>query len=87
VLLWGRGVLLRLLKLKPRRQIVMRWRVEGACVLTRPPPCRCVIGELEAIEQQQDPMLASPRDVYIDLDMAIHQLERAMSSMRKAWWP
>ena len=48
---------------------------------------RRVIGELEAIEQQQDPILASPRDVYIDLDMAIHQLESAMSSMRKAWWP
>jgi len=48
---------------------------------------RRVIGELEAIEQQQDPILASPRDVYIDLDMAIHQLESAMSSMRKARWP
>jgi hypothetical protein len=48
---------------------------------------RRVIGELEAIEQQQDPILASPKDVYIDLDMAIHQLESAMSSMRKAWWP
>jgi len=48
---------------------------------------RHVIGELEAIEQQQDPILASPRDVYIDLDMAIHQLESAMATMRKAWWP
>jgi hypothetical protein len=48
---------------------------------------RRVIGELEAIELQQDPIFASPRDVYIDLDMAIHQLESAMSKMRAAWWP
>jgi len=48
---------------------------------------RRIIGELEAIELQQDPIFASPRDVYIDLDMAIHQLESAMSKMRAAWWP
>jgi hypothetical protein len=47
---------------------------------------RRVIGELEAIEQQQDPIFVAPRDVYIDLDMAIHQLESAMSRMRAAWW-
>ena len=47
---------------------------------------RRVIGELEAIEQQSDPIFAAPRDVYIDLDMAIHQLESAMSKMRAAWW-
>jgi hypothetical protein len=29
----------------------------------------------------------APRDVYIDLDMAIHQLESAMSKMRAGWWP
>jgi hypothetical protein len=48
---------------------------------------RRVIGELEAIEQLSDPIFAAPRDVYIDLDMAIHQLESAMSKMRAAWWP
>jgi hypothetical protein len=47
---------------------------------------RRVIGELEAIEVQQDPIFTSPRDVYVDLDMAIHQLESAMSRMRAAWW-
>jgi hypothetical protein len=47
---------------------------------------RRIIGELEAIEQQSDPIFAAPRDVYIDLDMAIHQLESAMSKMRAAWW-
>ena len=48
---------------------------------------RRVIGELEAIEQQQDPIFTQPRDVYIDIDMVIHQLESAMSRMRAAWWP
>jgi hypothetical protein len=48
---------------------------------------RRVIGELEGIEQQQAPIFLAPRDVYIDLDMAIHQLESAMSKMRAAWWP
>jgi hypothetical protein len=48
---------------------------------------RRVIGELEAIELQQDPVFASPRDVYVDLDIAIHHLESAMSRMRVAWWP
>jgi hypothetical protein len=47
---------------------------------------RRVIGELEAIELQQDPILVSPRDVYVDLDMAIHALESSMSRMRAAWW-
>ena len=48
---------------------------------------RRVIGELEAIELQQDVIFTSPRDVYIDLDMAIHQLESCMTKMRTAWWP
>ena len=47
---------------------------------------RRVITEMEAIEQQRDPIFVAPRDVYIDLDMAIHQLESAMSRMRAAWW-
>ena len=47
---------------------------------------RRVIGELEAIELLQDPILASSRDVYITLDMQIHALESCMSRMRQAWW-
>jgi hypothetical protein len=47
---------------------------------------RRVIGELEAIELQQDPILTSPRDVYITLDMQIHALESCMSRMRAAFW-
>jgi len=48
---------------------------------------RRVIGELEAIEQQQDPVFEQPRDVFLDLHLAAHQLEAAIDRMRGAWWP
>jgi hypothetical protein len=32
------------------------------------------IGELEAIERQQDPIFASPRDVFLNLVLSVHQL-------------
>ena len=46
-----------------------------------------MIGELEAIEQQHDPIFASPRDVFLELVLSIHELEAAAAKMRKAWWP
>jgi len=48
---------------------------------------RQVIGELEAIEQRQDPIFSSPRDVFLELVLSIHELEAAAAKMRKAWWP
>jgi hypothetical protein len=48
---------------------------------------RRVVGDLEAIEQQQDPIFASPRDVFLELVLSIHELEAAAAKMRKAWWP
>lgn len=48
---------------------------------------RRVIGNLEAIEQQQDPIFTSPRDVFLELVLSIHELEAAAAKMRKAWWP
>jgi len=48
---------------------------------------RRVIGGLEAIEQQKDPIFASPRDVFLELTLANHELEAAISKLRKAWWP
>ena len=47
---------------------------------------RRVIGEVEAVEQQ-DPIFASPRDVFLELVLSIHELEAAAAKMRKAWWP
>jgi hypothetical protein len=48
---------------------------------------RRIIGELEAIEQQTDPIFARPRDVFLDMVLAQHELEAAVSKLRKAWWP
>ena len=48
---------------------------------------RRVIGDLEAIEQQQDPIFASPRNVFLELVLSIHELEAVAAKMRKAWWP
>ena len=48
---------------------------------------RRIIGELEAIEQQTDPIFAQPRDVFLDMVLAQHELEAAISKLRKAWWP
>jgi hypothetical protein len=47
---------------------------------------RRVIGELEAIEAQKDAIFQSPRDVYLDIVLSIHQLEAALHKLRHAWW-
>ena len=48
---------------------------------------RRVIGELEAIEQQTDPIFTQPRDVFLDMVLAQHELEAVISKLRKSWWP
>jgi hypothetical protein len=48
---------------------------------------RRVIGDLEAIEQLKEPVLQDPRRVFLDLVSSVHQLESAITRMRKAWWP
>ena len=47
---------------------------------------RRVIGELEAIEQQQDPIFASPRDLFLELVIAPRELEIIIDKVRRAWW-
>jgi hypothetical protein len=47
---------------------------------------RRVIGELEAIEQQQDPIFASPRDMLLELVIAQRELEIIIEKVRRAWW-
>jgi hypothetical protein len=46
-----------------------------------------VIGNLEPIAQSRDPIFAAPRDTMIELMIAQHELEAAISHMRCAWWP
>ena len=33
------------------------------------------------------PIFASPRDVFLELVLSIHELEAVAAKMRKAWWP
>jgi hypothetical protein len=46
-----------------------------------------VIGNLEAITQQADPIFGDPRQVMLELVLAEHEIEAAQSVMRKGWWP
>jgi hypothetical protein len=48
---------------------------------------RRVIGELEAIEQQTDPIFPQPRDVFLELVLASHELDAIVEKVRRAWWP
>jgi uncharacterized protein (UPF0335 family) len=48
---------------------------------------RHVIGELEAIEQQKDPIFPQPRDVFLELILASHELDAIVEKVRRAWWP
>ena len=48
---------------------------------------RRVIGELEAIDQQQDPIFPHPRDVFLELVLASHELDAIVEKVRRAWWP
>ena len=48
---------------------------------------RRVIGELEAVEQQKDPIFATPRDVFLELVIAQRELEIIIEKVRRAWWP
>jgi hypothetical protein len=47
---------------------------------------RRVIGELEAIEQQPDPIYPSPRDLFLELVIAQRELEIIIEKVRRAWW-
>jgi hypothetical protein len=49
--------------------------------------CARVLANLEAIEQQKDPIFQDPRSIWLDLTLSIHDLEAALWIMKKAWWP
>ena len=48
---------------------------------------RRAISDLEAIEQIKDQIFQDPRAVFLDLVLAVHQLEAAIAKCRQAWWP
>jgi hypothetical protein len=50
---------------------------------------RCVraSGKIESIAQIRDPIFADPRQVMLELVLARHEIEAAISVMKRGWWP
>jgi hypothetical protein len=46
-----------------------------------------VLGNLEVVVQSTDPIFPDPRQIMLELVLANHELEAAISTMRRAWWP
>ena len=57
--------------------------------MTRDVRTRCarVLGNLELIAQSSDPIFPDPRQIMLELVLANHEIEAAISIMRRAWWP
>ena len=49
--------------------------------------CARASGNLEQIAQTTEPMFVSPRDGMLELILARHEVEAAISIMKRAWWP
>jgi len=49
--------------------------------------CSRVLGNLELIAQSTDPIFPDSRQIMLELVLANHELEAAISIMRRAWWP
>jgi len=49
--------------------------------------CARASGNLELITQITDPVFPDPRQIMLELVLANHEIEAAISIMRRAWWP
>jgi len=49
--------------------------------------CARIIGNLETIAQSTDPIFPDPRQIMLELVLSEHEIEAAISAVRKAWWP
>jgi hypothetical protein len=49
--------------------------------------CARASGNLELITQVKGPVFPDPRQVMLELVLANHEIEAAISIMRSAWWP
>jgi hypothetical protein len=49
--------------------------------------CKRVAGNLDAIAQQQDPLIADPKTTMLELVLASHEIAAAIEAMRRAYWP
>jgi hypothetical protein len=49
--------------------------------------CAHVIGGLEDIAQQGDPIFSDPKSVMLELVLAEYEIYIAIGDMHAAWWP
>jgi len=49
--------------------------------------CARASGNLELITKSSDPVFVDPRQVMLELLLANHEIEAAITIMRRAWWP
>jgi hypothetical protein len=49
--------------------------------------CSRASGNLEIIAQSTDPIFSDPRQVMLELVLVQHEIEAAISVMRRGWWP
>ena len=49
--------------------------------------CARASGNLEQIAQTKEPIFPDPRQVMIELVLARHEVEAAISIMKRGWWP
>jgi hypothetical protein len=57
--------------------------------VTRTVKARCahVVGGLEDVAQQADPIFSDPKSVMLELVLAEYEIYIAIGDMRTAWWP
>jgi hypothetical protein len=49
--------------------------------------CARASGNLEQVAQTKEPVLPDPRQIMLELVLARHEVEAAISIMKRAWWP
>ena len=49
--------------------------------------CKRIAGNLDAIAQKQDPLIADPKTTMLELVLAEIEIRAAIDVMRKAYWP
>jgi hypothetical protein len=49
--------------------------------------CARAAGNIELIAQNQDVIFVDPRQIMLELVLARHEVEAAISIMKRGWWP
>jgi len=49
--------------------------------------CKRIAGNLDAIAQQQDPLVADPKTTMLELVLAEIEIRAAIDAMRLGYWP